>query len=88
MIGIGYDISRGSALLGHEPARGLVEHFLHDYVRNLTLFGVKSRQKVHRAATPAISTRNFGLASLASTVARAGLPLGSTHASHAAFISS
>src|SRR5262245_8356129 len=38
------------------------------------------------AATTEISTRNFCCASLASTVARAGVLTGSTHASHAAFI--
>src|SRR5437899_2748562 len=41
-----------------------------------------------RAAITAISTRYFGEASLASTVARAGVLAGSTQASHAAFISS
>ena len=38
------------------------------------------------AATTAISTRNLCCASFASTVARAGVLTGSTHASHAAFI--
>jgi hypothetical protein len=41
-----------------------------------------------RAAMMAISTRYFGEASRASTVARAGVWAGSTHASQAAFISS
>jgi len=40
------------------------------------------------AARTMISTKYSGAAILASTVARAGVFLGSTHASHAAFISS
>src|SRR4029453_9687555 len=39
------------------------------------------------AATAMISTRYFGVASRASTVARAGVLAGSIHASHAAFMS-
>ena len=80
---------------GHGVTRGESSHWMTRFADPAGIFYTISpasltliHARAQRAAIPAISTKNFGLARRASTVARAGLPLGSTHASHAAFISS